>query len=247
MKKITISLLDGKKTIYHNRVDDTEIKLIADQIFDIEEYRAGYEVLKDRVNPVVLDIGAHIGLATNYFAQIKGSEIYSFEPSVKNYECLVKNTKGLNVKTFNFAVTAFNCEDRHFGRETLYCQRRGLPIEEKVATRNMEWIFETNKLEHVDLMKIDTEGSEYEILFTKSFKNVASKIDYIIGESHMGIEPFHPQDLVPVLGRLGFDVGFLPNINYIKKWKVVFMGDNEEEEVELEYKMATLFFAKRRI
>ena len=248
MRKITVSLNKGKRIIYHNRSDDKEIRLIAGAIFNDGEYAYGYEKIKYVKNPVILDIGAHIGMASVFFSQIKGARIYAFEPSSKNYECLVKNTKGLNVKTFNMAVTAFNCENRHFGRETLYCTRRGVPVEEDVKTRNLEWIFKTCKLTHVDLIKMDTEGAEYEILFTKPFKNLSQRIDFIIGESHLGIEPFHPQDMVPFMDKLGFNTGFLPNINYTKRWEVVFVGEKgEEERVKLKYSLSTLFFMERRL
>ena len=246
MKKITVPLNKGNKTIYHNRKDDTEIKFIAQAIFKTKEYGEAYRIIKDRKNPVILDIGAHIGMASVFFSQIKGARIFSFEPYSKNYKCLVKNTKGLNVKTFNYGVSAFNCEHRDFGSETLYCRHRGEPVQEIVKTRNMEWIFETCKLTHVDLMKIDVEGSEYEIFMTSSFAKVASKIDFIIGESHLGINPFHPTDLVPVLERVKFRVGFLPTINYNKSMEVVFESEQGDgERVNLKYPMSTLFVAQR--
>jgi len=246
MKKITVSLYKGKKAIYHNRKDDKNIRFIAGEIFETKEYEEGYRVIKDRKNPVILDIGAHIGMASVYFSQIKGARIFSFEPCSKNYECLVKNIKGLNVKTFNYGVTAFNCEHRNFGSETLYCKHRGLPVQEIIKTRNMEWVFKTCNLDHVDLMKIDVEGAEYEIFMTSSFAKVSNKIDFIIGESHLGIEPFHPADLAPILERAGFKLGFLPNINYNKSWEVVFEDEQGGgERIKLKYPMSTLFVAQR--
>ncbi len=246
MKQITVSLNKSKKIIYHDH-EDNIINIISNEVFEVKEYEKGYLAVKDRKNPVILDIGAHIGMSTLYFSQIEGAKIYSFEPCAKNYEYLVKNTQGLNnVKTFNFGVGVFNTDKRDFAKETFYCKEKGMAVEELVKSRTIEWIIDSEKLDHIDLIKIDVEGAEYEIFSTDPFKKVAPKIDYIVGESHWGVNPFVPQDLIPLLSKLGFNTEFLPFKNWIKGWEVVFTGEkNESYKVNLTYTTPTMFFSNK--
>jgi FkbM family methyltransferase len=57
----------------------------------------GAEVYRDVVAPlwegdIVLDVGAHTGLSTLYFAEkVSGLRIVAFEPAPTTYECLVRN------------------------------------------------------------------------------------------------------------------------------------------------------------
>ena len=146
MKKIIFDV-DGGITIYHDN-DENLVRLIAASVFVDQEYKEGYEAIKNRKNPVILDIGAHIGMASIYFSKIKGARIFAFEPCKKNYKYLVKNTKRLkNIKTFNYGISAFNSENREFGLETLYFKQQGKPPLEVIKTRNFQWILDTLKLD----------------------------------------------------------------------------------------------------
>src|SRR5262249_10363750 len=57
--------------------------------------RACYEAaLKRGQTPVIVDCGAHIGLATLWFAQqYPAARIFAVEPVTSNFELLVRNTK----------------------------------------------------------------------------------------------------------------------------------------------------------
>ena len=48
-------------------------------------------LLKDIKNPVILDVGANIGLVSLLLSQIEGATIYSFEPVARAYACLLRN------------------------------------------------------------------------------------------------------------------------------------------------------------
>lgn len=67
-----------------------------------------------------------------------------------------------------------------------------------METLTLEDFFKQNNIDHVDILKIDAESAEYEI-FKDTFKNIADKIDCIIGEDHIG------GALEPILKGYGFN------------------------------------------
>jgi len=145
-------------------------------------------------NDIVMDIGAHVGVFSIYLAKkFPFIKIYSYEPIPENYENLAKNIEINNVKNitiFNKAITG----DRrtldmsmHFintGGATAQLKNIKLPEHSyyNVESLTLDDIFETQNIKKCKLLKIDCEGSEYEILFnSKELRN----IEYLSGEFHI--------------------------------------------------------------
>ena len=82
-----------------NMREDTEDKGIIDHIF--KENR--YHFPDDMKGVTVLDIGGQIGSASVYCA-LRGAKVIAFEPYKPNFDLLVENTKGLDVKCYNFGI-----------------------------------------------------------------------------------------------------------------------------------------------
>ena len=61
------------------------------------------------------------------------------------------------------------------------------------------------------LLKCDCEGSEVEIFSSISFKNVAYKIDVIVGENHSW-NGRHPNQIREAMKNNGFTYEILPKI-----------------------------------
>lgn len=154
----------------------------------IEEYKkSGFQINQ---NDIVLDIGAHIGLFTLYASQFctKGL-IYSFEPMKDNYELLLENIKSNNleqVKIFNLAVSNSDDPIKLFinndeSGHSMFSQSSQNLMVDSISLKK---IFDDNKIEHCNFLKLDCEGAEYEII-----KNLPlsyfEKIDKIIIEYHM--------------------------------------------------------------
>ena len=163
--------------------------------------------------PVIIDIGAHIGLVSIYIAKkITGAMIYSYEPFPENYELLRRNIEinGLShtIKPFNKAV--FNKK----GRKKLYFRRRynagctllGENNKESesifVDCTTVRDIFETNKIKTCDLLKVDCEGADYYIL--KSIPSrYMKRIKMIHAEFHRKYQIILMKDL---LEKHGFSI-----------------------------------------
>jgi len=141
---------------------------------------------------VVIDIGAHIGLFAIYTAlRFPEVVIHSFEPFPENYELLQRNLErnGITtVRTYQQGVTSdgrslemvtnpqnsgsANCYSgslKEYGRTT------GIP------STTLDHIFDSLNVDKCKLLKIDCEGSEYEILLTT---RSLAKVEYLSGEFH---------------------------------------------------------------
>lgn len=149
---------------------------------------------KFHINPkCIFDVGANYGqTALHYREAFKNAKIFSFEPVKESFNNLVKNTEHYkNIFSYNFAfgdekkeVEIFLHEERFSACNSLKFDNRdgdNAPKEiVKVMTLN-DFVKE-NKIEYIDLLKIDTEGYELEVL--KGGENILSQhsVSAIIGE-----------------------------------------------------------------
>lgn len=151
-----------------------------------------------RSDLTVVDIGANVGLFT-YYAAPFSKRVVAIEPSAQHFETLTKNIgfNGLdNVTAMKVAIGNTDGEMQLYHNEnttmfSLKAEVNGLPDEaESVTVLSLESLFATD-LEHVDILKIDCEGSEAEIFGGAAFEKVADRIDLILGEYHTwcGVNP----------------------------------------------------------
>jgi len=146
------------------------------------------------INPeVILDIGGNIGTTSVFYSKMfPQAKIFTFEPVPGNFELLEKNINGLdNVSAFNVGLGDSDkkvliydsAEQGNTGGFSIYGvdvdQSKSQEIEVKKSASFLEEIGVTQ----VDLIKIDTEGAEYDIL-TSMDKDMLSNVKWIIGELH---------------------------------------------------------------
>jgi FkbM family methyltransferase len=147
---------------------------------------------KDKKDLVVIDIGANIGLFTQYVYGFS-KKIYAVEPSKYHVEVLrtmCEYNKLENVTIIDAAIAVNNGTAKFFHNEnvTMFSLKEAVnnkPQEiEEVKTYALDTLFSEYKIDFVDFIKLDVEGAECEIAASKGFENVADKIGTIIGEYH---------------------------------------------------------------
>jgi len=159
-----------------------------DEIFVAEIYKGACPKL------TIFDLGAYEGEFSFYCLNF-AKKIYAFEPDPTPFAILKKRIKkyDLNkvIKIYNKAISA-NGGSRVFhatsaGGSTLldksitdYSGEKMI----KIKSVSLKDFINTNKINKIDILKIDVEGSEKEIFMDESFKKVAPKIECIIGEDH---------------------------------------------------------------
>jgi FkbM family methyltransferase len=133
-----------------------------------------FEVLKTVVKndgAVVFDVGAHTGEWLGLLRKIyKGKTIvYSFEPSMKSFEVLSKINfpdffpKKIALGENNGTLFLSYDEEGSSGSQITGYEQRG-NNNELVETRTLDSFCKENKIEQIDLLKIDTEGYELNLL-----------------------------------------------------------------------------------
>jgi len=159
----------------------------------------------------VLDIGANVGVTALYFSQIfPNAQIYAFEPAPDNFAVLARNVANCErIRAFNFGLGANDAtlelfasdNPVNFGGYSLHAAGSDTSKKVSIAVRRVASVLEEISVEKVDVIKIDTEGAEWDIL-TAFPESVVQSAKYITGELH-GNKDFA---LLDYLSRW-FDVG----------------------------------------
>lgn len=173
----------GKYTVwYENSEEFNELKR------EVWSHHAYY--LEDLEEPkLVLDLGAHIGLASLYFAQIYPSaKICAYEPDPLNYKLLVKNVteNGLEERVECIMAAVAPKSGRLKLQAPIYSDewRSGVGIIPKgwrkvLHTKEIEVeAVGINEILEVgaDLVKMDIEGMEYEVVTNANWRGVKNVI-----------------------------------------------------------------------
>lgn len=202
---------------------------------DINAYFLGHqaeEIFKSRIydpyvygrkDLTIIDVGGNLGLFTIY-AQPFAKQIYTIEPSgehIKVINKMVEFNEFKNVRVCQFALSSKDGEEKfyHYNNKTMYslygniAQTPGSTVvatgEEIVKLKRLDTFFKEENIEHVDFMKLDVEGVEFEITGSDSFKNVASKIDTIVCEVHT-FSGRNPNQILDAFKNNGFKVKQIP-------------------------------------
>jgi FkbM family methyltransferase len=146
----------------------------------------------DRVK-VVLDIGANIGIAALYFANIfPNAAIHAFEPEPGNSKLLAQNTARCErIRCHPFALgskdgelTLFDSDDRtNQGGFSAHDSGTNPAPGKTVQMRHAGAFLAELGITAVDVIKIDTEGAEWDIL-TACDPNLLERAQLILGELH---------------------------------------------------------------
>lgn len=188
----------------------------------------------------IIDIGAHKGETIDFFLNnFLINRILAFEPNEELYNQLRKNNKYLNknISIYNFGVGKKNeikylnimsdsasSTFHKINQNTDYFKKKKRIIfffdqnkefmkkTQKVTVINLSKIILDNKIKEIDILKIDTEGFEYNVL--KGIENFNFiKIKYIYIEHHF--------DLMINKGYKLSDINMLLNKNnFYKKYKL---------------------------
>jgi FkbM family methyltransferase len=174
--------------------------------------------------PCIIDIGAHIGTFSVYSGKrFPNAQIFSYEPDEKNYEKLLKNLQInniLNVTTYNNAIgkskkksLLYPMNNNGFGSVGSTLLNNGLKGIE-ISCLSLKDILINNDIQNCDFLKMDCEGSEFEIILN-SDQETLKKIKSITMEYHE-INTHNKEELKDFLLHQGYDVIVIPNENNSK-------------------------------
>jgi FkbM family methyltransferase len=197
------SLVMPKKFLIDNHIvlEYDGIKVIMD---NSQEFCAINEVIIQKTYELglgnddycVIDIGANIGDSVLYFSSLKEvNAVYAYEPFKNSFDKALKNF-ALNpdlsskIRSFNVGISNENTElyvntpKETFGVSINHVQKGDDKIIIKEASELLAPIINAHFGKQKILLKLDCEGSEYDIVESLDKSGLLAKIDVIIGEWH---------------------------------------------------------------
>src|ERR1017187_517440 len=182
-----VELLDGRPLWLRVGTSDRSIVW---EVFLKDNYRT--ERIEGRLTCVV-DIGAQIGLFSLKMAP-RAERLLTFEPEPENFKLLSRNLSGpshQHVETFNKAVANRAGTLRLYMAPSNPGAHTAFPAEtsaveeyQEVEAVRLPDILDARKISHIDYLKLDCEGAEYEIM--------ASLVEWGLDRiSYIGME-YHP-------------------------------------------------------
>ena len=186
------------------RVKSTDLMQLT-TIWLIREYEVpGFEI---KENDTVIDVGGHIGLFMLFCEQFcRKGKIYCFEPVLDNYRIFLDNVKLNNLEnvfSFNTAVSKQDgniplyLNDDASGHSVFLKSSNSIQVE----SITLQKIFDLNNIKKCNLLKLDCEGSEYEIINSLP-DSYFSMIDKMIIEYHFAEK--YPKLLTDLIKKLEF-------------------------------------------
>ena len=163
----------GPKILF---VDKSSAEHIFSEIF-IDEC---YKIQENNKKLTIIDVGANIGFFSNYaLLKCPKSLIYSIEANPVNFKILQSNVieNGLesNILPINKIVSS-SSEKKVFylsvnpGWSSLYNERGAAGGKEiELNSIKLSSLFLSQKLNMIDILKIDVEGAEYDIILNDNF------------------------------------------------------------------------------
>jgi FkbM family methyltransferase len=194
------------------RSGTTDPALIYSILLKDSEYALPPEArLRPEEVKVVLDIGANIGIASIYFAAtFPDAVIHAFEPEPGNCEVLEANARQLaRIQVHRFALgaddgelTLFDSDDRaNLGGFSSHDAGVNPARSKTVPVRHSGRALAELGIRKVDILKIDTEGAEWEIL-TAMDRALLGGVRVIMGELH-GRRDFALLDFLQPMFHIG--------------------------------------------
>lgn len=210
--------MDESKTFGFFWKGDFDHYFLGHQFEEIFKTRIYAPYLENKKDAVVLDIGGNLGLFSLYASKY-AKQVYCVEPTPDHFEMinqmLVFN-EITNVKPIQKAVYIENTTLPFYQNpnKTMNSLHQAVAHKDyppiQVEAVSLDKLFEDEGIEHVDLMKLDIEGTEIEVLSSLGFHKIADKIDVIVTERHAWAGR-NPNQLDEALKNNGFKVLTIPN------------------------------------
>jgi len=231
-------ILVGGGTQFKVRVNTSDL-LVVWEIWSAKVYDDARIPIHE--GDIVIDMGAHIGaFAVRAAQRAHRGQVYAYEASAKNFALLTENRQLNNLKNLHIENSAVSDK---CGELPLYIPagnsilgsllQETSSFKEMVHATTFAAIIADHALEQIDFLKMDVEGTEFDILFNCSAETLA-KIRHLVIEYHefKGGKRSH-LDLVDLLNSHGFKVivekGIFPQprwfgtrivkIGIIKAWR----------------------------
>ena len=202
-------------------------------------FSAQKTLLSSVQSPIIFDIGANIGQTIDIYRKLfPSSKIFAFEPFKDSFDKVNKKTKeDINTKVFKLALGSicgsqtFHINSSSPTNSLLVTDRHGPKVWgqgllETVETIEVDVIkldefLDNNKIEYIDLVKMDVQGAEHLVLEGASEALEKNKIGIIYTEiitlpTYVGQKRFH--EMLQIFEKNNFLLYNIYNFSNIDGW-----------------------------
>lgn len=172
----------------HLRIDTSDFCSYRDVL--ISKTKCYEPNIPDFAPKVIVDVGAHIGMASILFAlKYPSARIIAIEPESSNFAALVRNTAGYNAIMPIQAALWHQDGDVRLGPSKAHVKGAFAVTQngaQKVRSVTMETLMREAKIDSIDLLKMDIEGAEKEVFDSATWM---SKVQVLAIELHDRLRP----------------------------------------------------------
>lgn len=211
--------MKGNGALHYKDWDNSFIPQILDEMY-LKHIYAPY--LYGKKDLTILDLGCNIGLFSMFASQF-AKQIYAFEPTKESFDLAAKNlteNKIINVKLFQKAIAKddgktilWHADNTTMNSTMEIVTSKNADMEhrtkEEVDTIRLDTFVKEEGITRIDFMKMDIEGSECEVIGSKSFENIVPILDSGLVEYHEWSN-VNVQQLVTTLRDYGYTVDLIP-------------------------------------
>ena len=205
--------------------------------------------IRDKKINLFIDVGFHKGEYYNSLnSKFNIQKTFAFEPNPKIFEKLEINISD-RIKIFNYGISNKNCfvkfnqniesssssindlniNSKYYKKKFLllnFFNLKKVNTKIDVQVKRLDEFFNQNKITEVDLLKIDTEGNEYNVL--ESLGDKISKVKIIHFEHHfddMIIKNYKFSDIHNLLIKNGFKKYFKIKMKFRKSFEYIYINN----------------------
>lgn len=160
-------------------------KTVEKEIFLNDIYQKHFSVEE---GDIVFDVGSSVGPFTYSILDKKPSKVFCFEPHPDLFQTLQENLNNteVDISFSNKAILGVDGETKTAGlfneKLTETCAEENTRVVDAVTFKSF---IEDNNITHIDFLKTDCEGGEYDIFNEENFEWIRNNVSKITGEWHL--------------------------------------------------------------
>jgi FkbM family methyltransferase len=140
-----------------------------------------YEVFNSvKKNDIVVDIGSNVGMFARSIDCREIKEIICVEPSKNLFPTLLGNTKAMPACCCNYGIGLVTGKQKMKHKYQIYASST-----DEYDVLSFKDFRESLGLTHIDFMKVDCEGGEYDIFIKENKEFLEKNVKYISAEFHL--------------------------------------------------------------